>query len=815
MSIDIRKKVILNTNNNRTLNDVNVKRGTSQTTTLEVIFYKDGGLLTLPSNAQANIKILKADKQPIYNTCSIVGNEVHITLSDQMVAAPGENKCEIVILHQEKTFISSTFLINIQDNVYDDEKALRSVPEYTTLIKALNDISTSVPKAEYALATANEAATILFQSQAIKDEIESTNSTALTTIEQTNTVKNQTITAKEDAIRATTNATKAKTDAEAATIEANVKIEEVEDRFNQLTAQQQMDAEVVDAREGEISLKANIDKVKSQLRQKASQEEVSVVNSRIDVLQALPSGATTNDARLEDIKIGADGIDYDSPAIAVREQIKEVKEVSIYNEYINLYYGHSSESLDASSSATAVTLSDISDHTLFDFSKHRYLIYIRAKFLEGSANKGTGMIYFRNGINNSNLLTQIATNDFKFKNTGVIEFAATYNGDEATSLYYPIIVVNGAGTESKTYYAEDIAIYVIKIQSGEEDKVLNLIKQYPMNEKRKLLYSSKNIIEKNTQDIAKIDTKIETIEEVLQKYIDNEVTRNIFCWGDSLTNGSGASTYGGVAYPTSLQKCLLGQYMVHNRGVGGENTKTISGRQGSMPYIVQPNVTIPATKTPVEITLLSDDGGVVAPLKQITDGSRGTNPVRINGIEGMLTLSNEKLYFTRTSEGSHMTIQRPMVLFTSGMKEYSDVIIIFMGQNGGWENVEELVKQHKKCIEYNGSNKYIILGITSSTASYRNVIEKAMYMEFGRHYINLREYIAQYGVYDYNITPTEQDLFDMAEGEIPQSLLIDTVHGNAYYYDIITRLIFQRGLELGYWEETDESRHSLSMNIIN
>lgn len=48
--------------------------------------------------------------------------------------------------------------------------------------------------------------------------------------------------------------------------------------------------------------------------------EIAVERARINKLTALPDGSTTNDARLEDICIGADGTEYDKPGDAVRIQ---------------------------------------------------------------------------------------------------------------------------------------------------------------------------------------------------------------------------------------------------------------------------------------------------------------------------------------------------------------------------------------------------------------------------------------------------------------------------------------------------------------
>ena len=70
---------------------------------------------------------------------------------------------------------------------------------------------------------------------------------------------------------------------------------------------------------------------------KADKTEVEVERKRIDNLIALPEGATTNDARLEDIKIGADGIIYDSPGTAVRKIGADLNQniIPLQNEFEN------------------------------------------------------------------------------------------------------------------------------------------------------------------------------------------------------------------------------------------------------------------------------------------------------------------------------------------------------------------------------------------------------------------------------------------------------------------------------------------------
>jgi lysophospholipase L1-like esterase len=283
--------------------------------------------------------------------------------------------------------------------------------------------------------------------------------------------------------------------------------------------------------------------------------------------------------------------------------------------------------------------------------------------------------------------------------------------------------------------------------------------------------------------------------------IDNSL-KSITCWGDSITAGAGGS---GTKYPLVLAE-LCGR-TVYNAGVGGESSATISARQGGTVMLVN-DFTIPSTTTAVQIAdyynpILNNQGKAVYPLRQ---GNGYVNTCSIGGVEGTLsrtqTSSTSKdlvYYFTRTEAGNEVIIDRPTPIITAGqIDRRSDIMIIFIGQNGGYDTTEELINQIKAMVDFNDSIKteYIVLGLTSGTAESRASMEYDFSEAFGRRYINLREYISAYGLDDAELTATKEDLEDMAEGSIPASLRYDNVHFNAYGYTVIGNLIYKKLLEL-------------------
>lgn len=299
----------------------------------------------------------------------------------------------------------------------------------------------------------------------------------------------------------------------------------------------------------------------------------------------------------------------------------------------------------------------------------------------------------------------------------------------------------------------------------------------------------------------------------------NETSPKIIdCWGDSLTYGVASSIIRG-GYVTRLKNKLGNDWAVNNFGVGGEKTKTIACRQGGMNFVVQPDIVIPSNIAPVEIKLLADDG---SPIQCRDTDIGGINPCYINGVEGTLSIDYgtfTKHFFTRKNVGDEIVINRPVTLVTANKNRKGNVNIIWMGQNGekhedhsGWDSEDDLVNQIRKMVEVANTDRYLILGLHTKDLTSRKLLEEKMYSEFGIHYINLRKYLSSpiydtdgitikssYGLDDVGFTATDDDKRFIGMGYCPPSLLTDGVHGKDEFFDVITKLVYDRGNELGYW----------------
>ena len=313
-----------------------------------------------------------------------------------------------------------------------------------------------------------------------------------------------------------------------------------------------------------------------------------------------------------------------------------------------------------------------------------------------------------------------------------------------------------------------------------------------------------------------------------------EKKKVIVCWGDSLTAPHQETLKQKIRgifvedhdYPSVLQKILGDDYEVINCGVGGENTLTIMGRQGAYPFILAHDVTINSKdcglenfmgNTDVPAFLSSYNTEVCYPLLQHKSSAK-INDCMIQG--GTYELSVESKiwrvgdgygkaynYFITPKESSdkQLVLKKGSKVQTWAMSHLRNAYcnIIFMGENGGFKDVRDLICQIKAMIAYSKSDRYIVIGFHK----YNNVIsthkrmvemEDSLSKAFGSHYLCIRKYLVKEGLKEAGMTATKADLDSMRIGVVPSQLLVDGIHFTSKGYDIIGKLVAMKMKELEY-----------------
>ena len=221
------------------------------------------------------------------------------------------------------------------------------------------------------------------------------------------------------------------------------------------------------------------------------------------------------------------------------------------------------------------------------------------------------------------------------------------------------------------------------------------------------------------------------------------------------------------------------------------------------------------------------DGALFAALFGLTpllQGGAHVNPVKIGEVEGTLRWTgtnyadtNGIWTFTRSAAGEAVTIKRPTAVRTAFDRLHnqpSEVMILFIGQNGGYADLTDLIRMHQQMISHFKGKEYLVLGLSSGTESQRAEYEKQMKQAFGRRFVSLREYLAHpvydtdgktviscYGLDDAGLDPTDADIERIKQGQVPQTLLADSVHYTAATKTVIGTMLYKKMIELGILEQ--------------
>lgn len=162
--ITITQKITIELDGKSPFEYVVMKQGDKGSRILAVSLLQNKQPYEIPTGCTARIKYYKPDGNPVLNDCTLSGNEILVTYTEQMLAAAGVGKGEIVLLKGGKELKSATYYTKIVETVYKTDGFV-SDKEFLSMGTIFNDMDQAAQAAmanakiaETAAANANQAA---------------------------------------------------------------------------------------------------------------------------------------------------------------------------------------------------------------------------------------------------------------------------------------------------------------------------------------------------------------------------------------------------------------------------------------------------------------------------------------------------------------------------------------------------------------------------------------------------------------------------------------------------------------------------------
>lgn len=268
--------------------------------------------------------------------------------------------------------------------------------------------------------------------------------------------------------------------------------------------------------------------------------------------------------------------------------------------------------------------------------------------------------------------------------------------------------------------------------------------------------------------------------------------QNIACWGDSLTQGTGASTAEN-AYPYVLGT-LFPLRWVSNNGIASQRSTDIAARQGGVPI----NITFPAN------TIQASGGATVTcdsnPLQfASTQSVTGT----VSGVYGKLTISGSTYTWTRKDAGSTVALSGATQFIVDNGLKNGGITLLWVGRNNVTTNPATVLADIASMVaNLTALNKrFIVMSILNSSAEGTGTSElttilatnSTLSSTYGNKYLDIRQTLVN--AYNAGI-PADVTAYGL--NKVPPSLQSDTIHLNAAGYLLVAQTVAAKITALGW-----------------
>lgn len=613
----------------------------------------------------------------------------------------------------------------------------------------------------------------------------------------------------------------------------------VNNYFNTLDVQEEINNKLdAMAKDGTLTnlIKTYIDPLINEQNKK-----IGVLEERMNTFTQLPSGSTTADAELIDIRVPASGFNngkaYPTAGDAVRGQIgtlnKDLEDVANETYPLKWIANKTIDSqgniINANENNVATDYIEIPDYTYTIIFNSDSDLYSSCFYDENKSlimriiiKKGMSVIFKPTNAKylalTRNVAQTLTMKTFEYSNSKELKIVNDKNGmrpliannepynpnPNQEGLPAPIGVL---GDNSILFDVSNFIGQNITLENGSFGWILQFkdtpnptnFNGYKINANKQNTYSI--VIKKDTKYLTvntfgkNYNSVIITLENYvngnqLKKYIQSYGDPLIYsAIGDSITEGSGASSFVNTFY-WKLQTKLIANGDItnsYNFGSGGSSSNAISAFCGATSLYITESITLPE-KGDVEI---KPNIGIA----NVSGNVSYCNPCYIDGIKGDLSYKDKTYYFTRTDAGNQKIIASGTTIITNaGLKAIkSKLLTIFVGTNDNISDDDLTVNNTYQLSKLSSNGEYVVL--TPYARNISDSLRHKLQNKFGQKCIDMFTYFSEQAVYD-----------AIALGLLPNGsqsnwkalLLSDEIHPNDIGHQLICNKIYDRMNVLGY-----------------
>ncbi|RWE62976.1 MAG: hypothetical protein EOS25_10295 [Mesorhizobium sp.] len=318
-------------------------------------------------------------------------------------------------------------------------------------------------------------------------------------------------------------------------------------------------------------------------------------------------------------------------------------------------------------------------------------------------------------------------------------------------------------------------------------------------------------------DTTELLTQVEASQIALLRNQGVLPSADVACYGDSLTQGGLAS---------ALAALLPGR-AVANRGYGSQTAEQIAMRQGGKGFTatISGNQIVSGANTITHfngVAITNSTAGNVTQLLSRRDSNGSlTIKAKISDVLGTITRtasggppSTSEAYTFTPDVGQTVPVHCPPLspVTVQSQADAACTQVVWVGRNNkginNWSTVGDvrLMVARLRAANY----RVVILGVHNGTNYPDEWIGGIYYPQivacnaelaaaFPDSFFDVRRYLVDHGLSDAGITPTAQDLIDIANDVVPGSLLSDGLHLTSTAYALVAQQVVSRFFTPNGW----------------